>query len=561
VTERNTLFSRTLVAALAASGVEDACIAPGYRNSPLSVALADSSIDDWSHHDERSAAFFALGIAKTTGRPVVVVTTSGTAATELHPAIAEAGASHVPLIALTADRPTEMFDIGAAQTIDQRNLFGSAVRWAHDIDVPDPADAGPGRTAALGARLVSESLGNPAGPVHLNIRFREPLMIEDTTHDEVRIPQITRASVAPDPDVLSELTTRIAGRRGVIVAGPQTDRSGCSAVAEFGAALGWPVMSDPISGLRTGSHDPAAVVGSDLLAATDWLEAAPPAFVIRFGARPTSAALATWLERHPEIPQVVITPTGWPDPMASADLVLRSGIAAATGPLGSARPAPEGWLSRWKSADAAATTAARTAIDEAATTSEPGVVAAVHDGLGEGSMLWAASSMPIRDVDSYFPVSGRAVTIQANRGANGIDGFISTALGAASNGTPTTALAGDLSMLHDIGALAAVSRLGIPLTIVVVNNDGGGIFHFLEPAGHKHFEHHFGTPHGLSFSAIAASFGVDAVAVDDMRDVTDIVAAAGEQPKLVEVMTDRTTNVEVHRQISAAVREAVAGSQ
>jgi len=558
VTDRNTVFVRTLIAAFAAAGVEHACIAPGSRNAPLSLALADSPIRDWSHHDERSAAFFALGIAKTTGRPVLMVTTSGTAATELHPAITEADASQTPLIALTADRPTELFDIGASQTIDQRHLFASAVRWAHDLDVPDPMDSGPDRTASLAGRVVSESMGISPGPVHLNIRFREPLVIGDHPAGDLRIPQATQPSVAPDAEALSRLTAQIDARRGVVVVGPQTDRSSCRAVAEMGVALGWPILSDPISGLRSGTHPTAAVVGSDLLAAADWLEAATPEFVIRIGARPTSKALTTWLAQHPDIPQTIIAPSGWPDPTASASLILRSGVAAAVGPLGSAKPAPTEWLERWKAADIAASDTARAAIDAAAGPSEPGITAAIHDGLPNGSMLWAASSMPIRDVDSFFPVSERPVTIQANRGANGIDGFISTALGAASGGTPTTALAGDLSMLHDIGALATASRLAIPLTIVVANNDGGGIFHFLPQADHEHFERHFGTPHGLSFSRIATSFGIDAVTVDDTKSVTETVAKPTDRPRLVEVLTDRTANVAIHREIEEAVRDALA---
>ncbi len=559
MTERNAVFVRTFVAALAASGVEHACVAPGSRNSPLSLALADSPIKDWSHHDERSAAFFALGIAKTCDRPVLVVTTSGTAATELHPAITEASASHVPLIALTADRPTERFDVGAAQTIDQHSLFGSAVRWSHDLDVPDPADAGPDRTAALAVRLVAESVGIPAGPVHLNIRFREPLVIGEFPGNELQVPGITQSFVAPDPEEISRLIARIAGRRGAIVAGPQTDRSECGTIADLGKALRWPVMSDPISGLRTGNHDTTAIVGSDLLASTGWLEAASPEFVLRFGARPTSKALTTWLGAHPEVLQVLIASAGWPDPMATADLVLRSGITAATGPLQSAQPAQESWLERWKAADATAAETARTAIDSTIDPSEPGVAAAVFDALTEGSSLWAASSMPIRDVDSFLPVSGRNLAIHANRGANGVDGFISTALGATSCDAKTVALTGDISMLHDIGALATMSRLEIPLTIVVVNNDGGGMFHFLPQAGHDHFERHFGTPHGLSFSEIAKSFGIDAVAAEDTQTVAEIVAAAGDRPQLVEVLTDRVANVEVHEEIATAVREAVAG--
>ncbi|MEE8496963.1 MAG: 2-succinyl-5-enolpyruvyl-6-hydroxy-3-cyclohexene-1-carboxylic-acid synthase [Acidimicrobiia bacterium] len=558
MTDRNTIFARTLIAALAASGVEHACVTPGSRNAPLSLALADSPINDWSHHDERSAAFFALGIAKTTGRPVLMVTTSGTAATELHPAIAEADASQTPLIALTADRPTELFDIGASQTIDQRHLFGSAVRWAHDLDVPDPMDSGADHTASLAGRVVSESMGISPGPVHLNIRFREPLVIGDHSTDDLRTSQATQPSVAPDPEALSRLTTQMDARRGIIVVGPQTDRSNCRAVAEMGVALGWPILSDPISGLRSGTHPTAAVVGSDLLASADWLEAATPDFVVRIGAQPTSKALATWLARHSDIPQTIITPSGWPDPMASAGLILRSSVTAAVGPLSSAEPAPTEWLDRWKAADAAASDAARAAIDTIAGPSEPGIAAAVHDGLPGGSMLWAASSMPIRDVDSFFPVSDRPVTIHANRGVNGIDGFISTALGAASGGTPTTALSGDLSMLHDIGALATAARLAIPLTIIVVNNDGGGIFHFLPEAGHEHFERHFGTPHGLSLSRIATSFGIDAETVDDTTAVAEILAKPTDRPRLVEVMTDREANVEIHREIAQAVRDALA---
>jgi len=558
VTDRNTVFARTLIAAFAASGVEHACVTPGSRNAPLSLALADSPINDWSHHDERSAAFFALGIAKATGRPVLMVTTSGTAATELHPAIAEADASHTPLIALTADRPTELFDIGASQTIDQRHLFGSSVRWAHDLDVPDPMDSGAERTAYLAGRVISESMGVPPGPVHLNIRFREPLVIGDHPTDDLRIPQATQPSVAPDPEVLSKLTTQIDARRGIIVAGPETDRSSCRAVAEMGVALGWPILSDPISGLRSGTHPTAAVVGSDLLASADWLDHATPDYVVRIGSRPTSKALTTWLARHPDVPQTIITPSGWPDPMASAALILRSSVAAAVGPLSTAGPAPTEWLERWKTADVAASNAARAAIDTASGPSEPGIAVAVHDGLPSESMLWAASSMPIRDVDSFFPVSDRPIAIHANRGVNGIDGFISTALGAACGGTPTTALSGDLSMLHDIGALATASRLGIPLTIIVVNNDGGGIFHFLPQADHEHFERHFGTPHGLSLSRIANSFGVEAATVDDTTAVTEAVAKPTDRPRLVEVMTDRSANVEIHRGIEQAVRDALA---
>ena len=559
--DRNTTFVRTLMAALVASGVEQACIAPGSRNAPLSIALADSKIHDWSHHDERSAAFFALGIAKTTGRPVLVVTTSGTAAVEIYPALVEASASQVPLIALTADRPTDLYDVAAPQTIDQRDLFGRTVKWAHDLDVPDPADFGPTGIAALGARLVSESLGIPAGPVHLNIRFREPLIIEPHPVDEVAVPQVTRHRLIPDPQVLPDLTASISGRAGLIVAGPSTDRSSSAAVADLGAALGWPIMSDPISGLRSGGHSTESVVGSDLLAAAGWLTAAPPEAVVRVGAPPTSKALRGWLGQNPQIPQILIAPSGWPDPMASANVVLRSDITPATAQLSEAASAPDDWLARWKHADAVAASAASTAIQGTEFPSEPGVVAALSDALPADSMLWAASSMPIRDVDSFFPVSDQTVDIHGNRGANGIDGFVSTALGAASAGRPTTSLVGDLSMLHDVGVLATAGRHPIPLTVVVVNNDGGGIFHFLPQEGHEHFERHFGTPHGLSFAPIATSFGVDSVVVDDRAGFSDAMSARTEGPRLIEIVTSRSANLTTHRLIADEVRAALASLQ
>jgi 2-succinyl-5-enolpyruvyl-6-hydroxy-3-cyclohexene-1-carboxylate synthase len=558
VADRNTTFVRTLIAALAASGVEHACVTPGSRSAPLSIALADSEIRDWSHHDERSAAFFALGIAKTTGRPVVVVTTSGTAAVELHPALVEASASQIPLIALTADRPTDLYDVGAPQTIDQRDLFGTTVKWAHDLDVPNPTDFGPTHTAALGARLVSESLGNPAGPVHLNVRFREPLLIESDSVAEVPVPEVTRHQLVPDPQAISDLATSISGRSGLIVAGPITDRSSCAHVADLGIALGWPIMSDPISGLRSGGHPTTAVVGSDLLAAADWLAEAPPEVVIRIGAPPTSKALRAWLGQNAQIPQILIAPSGWPDPMASANLVLRSDVAEAATRLGEAAAAPQGWLTRWKQADGAAAAAALSAIEATEFPSEPGVAAALSDALPNGSMLWAASSMPIRDIDSFYPVSERTVEIHGNRGANGIDGFVSTALGAASVGRPATSLVGDLSMLHDVGALATAGRHPIPLTIVVVNNDGGGIFHFLPPSGHQHFERHFGTPHGVSFAPIAASFGVDSIAIDDRIAFAEVLGVPSQEPRLIEVMTKRHTNVTIHRLIAEEVRAALA---
>jgi 2-succinyl-5-enolpyruvyl-6-hydroxy-3-cyclohexene-1-carboxylate synthase len=556
VTDRNSTFVSALVGALASAGVQHACISPGSRNTPLSLAFsAHPDITDWSHHDERSGSFFAIGLAVATGSPVAVVTTSGTATAELHPAIVEAHASGVPLIALTADRPTELFDVAAPQTIDQRSLYGNSVRWHHDLDVPDPADMPARAVAALGARLVLEATSAPGGPVHLNVRFREPLVVEPA-FGTTGTPAIGRPILEPDTDAVRNAADSIQGRDGIIVAGPSRDGRLPLALTELAEHLGWPVLSDPISGLRTGTHSVNAVVGSDLLAAAGLLDRLSPEAVIRVGAPPTSKGLRAWLTTT-SIPQVVIAPAGWPDPDASASAVLRADGRAALRALGAAlQPSTSGWLERWATADSTASATSLEAMGP--TLTEPAAARSLAGAAPDGASIWTASSMPIRDVDSFFPVTGRPLRLLGNRGANGIDGLGSTALGTAATGVPTIAHLGDLSMLHDVGALATAVRLALPITFLVVNNDGGGIFHFLPQADHEHFERHFGTPHGLRFRDVAEGFGLDAVVAETVDDLATAVSDTGDQPRLIEVITDRMENSTLHRQIADAVREALA---
>jgi 2-succinyl-5-enolpyruvyl-6-hydroxy-3-cyclohexene-1-carboxylate synthase len=555
VTRRNDAFVSVLVAALHASGVRHACVSPGSRNTPLSLAFAaHPGITDWSHQDERSGSFFGIGLAVSTGTPVVVVTTSGTAAAELHPAAIEADSSGVPLVLLTADRPTELYDVAAPQTIDQRSLFGGVVRWHHDLDVPEPADMPTSAVAALAARLVMEATAAPPGPVHLNVRFREPLIIDAGT-PEVPTPQI--AAGAPglvDPGTIDAITARF-GPRGIVVAGPSRDVDLPGAAIGAADALGWPILADPISGLRAGDHAIDSVVGSDLLAASGLPDHLGVDTVIRVGSPPTSKALRGWLAAT-DATQIVVAPTGWPDPDSSGHVVLR----AAPGPTlrllaDRAESADPAWRQQWKAADKTALEAARGVMGT--TLSEPMVALALARSAPDGAAIWTASSMPIRDVDSFFPVTRRPLRLLGNRGANGIDGLASTALGSAATRTPTIAHLGDLSMLHDVGSLATAARLDLPITLVVVNNDGGGIFHFLPQAGHEHFERHFGTPHGLSFRDIAEGFGIEAVVPESVDDLETAIRDTGDRPRLVEVRTDRFENATIHREIAGAVREAL----
>ncbi|MBI5157117.1 MAG: 2-succinyl-5-enolpyruvyl-6-hydroxy-3-cyclohexene-1-carboxylic-acid synthase [Acidimicrobiia bacterium] len=560
MSNRNAAFSVTLVAALRRLGVEHACVTPGSRNTPLSLALADSAITDWSHHDERSSAFFALGIARTTGRPVLIVTTSGTAAAELHPALAEAIEGRVPLIAITADRPLRLRGVGAPQTIDQEDLFGPSVKWSLDVEAPGDAST----ASPLATRLWEAATQPPAGPVHLNLRFDEPLMPAGKA--SAAASELTAATptadAGPDAAQVRAAAALLSGRRGVIVAGPDHDPAVPPAAAALAAALGWPILADPLSGVRAGSHDLGAVLGaSDALGWSGFLEAGGIEAVVRFGAIPTSKPVAEWLAAHGDRPQVFIEPAGRRDPAGTANPILRTGVAATLTALAGqvTTPAPADWLARWRRADAAAAAAIDTVLQAASFPNEPAIARVVSAALPDPAVLWVASSMPVRDLDAVMTPTPRRVRVMANRGANGIDGFISTALGSAAvSGVPTVALAGDLSVLHDVGALATMARLGIPLTVVVVNNDGGGIFHLLPQAGHPHFERHWGTPHGLEFAAIAAAFGVPAERVTTADRLAALLGQGG--PQLMDVRTNRAENAELHREIRRRVAEAVAAS-
>ncbi len=554
-------FTAALAEALAAGGVRHACITPGSRSTPVVIPLADHpAITDWSHHDERSSSFFALGLAAATGSPVVVVTTSGTAAAELHPAVVEAHLGRIPLVVITADRPGELRDVGAPQAVDQARLFGTSAKWSLDADAADGSSGA--FPASLGARLVTVALEDPPGPVHLNLRLREPLVPDGEPGPLPVAPRVSLGRRAPDDDAMDALAASLEAKRTLIVCGPQRDPHLAEAVAGLAARLAAPIAADPLSLVRAGRHDLSHVVAAaDLLAGAGWLDASPPQAVIRIGALPTSKALWTWLAAHPEVPQIVLDTGGWRDPLASASEVIRADPAAAvrgiTARIGDA--APQSWKADWAHADRTARAALDDALAAESFPNEPGAVRLVVDALPEGSVLWTSSSMPIRDLDLVLPATGRDIVLWGNRGANGIDGFISTGLGSAAAALrPTYVLAGDLSVVHDLTALATAARLDIPVTIVVIDNDGGGIFHLLPQASTtSHFEKHFGTPHGLDLVRVAEAMGVAAVRITTRTDLEAAVAVPPTAPRLVVVPTDRTANVEVHRRIRSAVAAAL----
>ncbi len=571
---------RAFVDELARCGMRDCCTSPGSRNTPIVLSLTrDARLRCWSHIDERCAGFFAVGAAKASGRPVAVTCTSGTAAAELAPAVTEAHWAGVPLIVLTADRPAELRDVGAGQAIDQLKLYGSAVKWFVEVD---PADAGAASLRwirQLADRAWTTAVSGRPGPVHLNFPLREPLVLEaplpadgerDARPDgRPWVTSATAPPAAPEPPLaLPARTVLIAGGTGP---GAQDG----AALADAARRLEIPLLADPLSGARRGA---AAIAHYDLLLRDPALrEAVRPELVLRVGDLPTSKPLRAWLAGLSDVRQVALgADPGWQDPDAvlalrlAADPVAVLDQAHRGGPAGTGEAAgmdeaagtgEADYLTRWRSADAAVSEAiAATLGDEL---SEPAVARILGDAVSDPAILFVASSMPIRDVEEFTAVRPDPPRVLSNRGANGIDGTVSAAFGAAAASGPdhpVVLLIGDVTLVHDLGGLLAARRLGLELTIVLVNNDGGGIFHFLAVSGEADaFEDHVATPHGLAFDAVAALFGLRHVRPRTPSELRAAVAEAvgSGAVTLIEVRTERAANLALHRRVADAALAAI----
>lgn len=583
------LALRGIVQELVDSGVTEVVVCPGSRSTPLALAArAHPGLSVRVMLDERAAGFFAIGLARASRRAVAIVVTSGTAVANLLPAVVEASMARVPLVVLSADRPPELRDRGAPQTIDQVGIFGKQVRWSTDLPLLDgEADTRRHARSVVG-RAVAIATGSPAGPVHLNIPFREPL-IPGAALGPLPADDNERRSGLPDTEVITgrpglgpEAAADLAARltvatRGLIVAGPQDDPALPAALARLAAASGFPIVADPLSGVRSGSHDRSHVLAhADHLVRTGpWRDAHLPDLAIRFGATTTSKPMLTLLtDARPD--QVVVDgDRGWSDPAILPTTFVHADATATadalTASLGAAgHQPPAGWARAWCEADRAAD---RALLDWLATVEgrdesfEGLPFVALADVLPDGALLWAGNSMPVRDLDGWFPSTGRAIRPLSNRGANGIDGVVSTALGAAAAGVgPVALVVGDVSFLHDLNALVAARLHGLSATIVLVDNDGGGIFSFLPQATTEapdiglpaHYEELFGTPHGVDVGPIVAALGGEyrVVGPSTIRAaLADSVASPGVQ--VLAFRTDRARNVELHREAAAAVAGAI----
>ncbi|HEV7937392.1 MAG TPA: 2-succinyl-5-enolpyruvyl-6-hydroxy-3-cyclohexene-1-carboxylic-acid synthase [Solirubrobacteraceae bacterium] len=576
---------------LARCGMRDACSSPGSRSTPLVLSLArEQRLRCHSHIDERCSGFFALGLAKASGLPVAIACTSGTAVAELLPAVVEAREARVPLIVLSADRPPELRELGAGQTIDQLKIFGDFIKWFFEVGTHEASGERLRWMRTLACRAWWTALEGRPGAVHLNFPLREPLVCE----------QLPEAPGEGRPDGRPYVSRQVQGwttapegllesisssRRGVLIAGRHERQTPLGqAAARFCELTGWPLLADPMSGARRGN---AAIAHYDaLLRAPSFVREHTPDFALRVGDLPVSKPLRTWLAGLTDTPQTTLDPEGaWQDPASVLSTSLAAEpaatLSALTGMLESSTTPDHDWLASWRSADERA---AESILGVLAATglSEPSVAAELGVLLPQEANLFVASSMPVRDIETFWPVRADPPRVLCNRGANGIDGTVSSALGAAAaDRGPVVLLIGDVALAYDLSGLLAARRLDLKLTIVLLNNEGGGIFDFLPIAdvemardstsldssgdrGHGGppqdiYTKHIATPTGLDFARAAALYGLGHRRVTDVAGLRAALeqALAAPASQIVEVPTQRAENVELHGRVWSAVAGAL----
>jgi 2-succinyl-5-enolpyruvyl-6-hydroxy-3-cyclohexene-1-carboxylate synthase len=559
--ERNHAAALALVTAAINGGIQHAVLSPGSRNTPLIVALHSLHTAGWpvqlhSVIDERAAAFFALGIARRTDRPVLLCCTSGSALANYFPAITEAAESGVPLLILGADRPADLQGCGAPQTMSQDGLFGDHVRFSTTIEAPVEGQDDLHLVETMRAALTA-AMSDASGPVHLNVRFRKPLWAPEDARLPLHHPApITRSQRAPQEADIARLINATQGQRGVILLGPDpAARHAPDTVRQLAAALGWPVLTDPITLARFGQHGPFIRHQDVLLRSAHFRAQAQPSLVIAVGGTPSSAPLQKLLANTSTI-AIHARRRHW-DPFQKVSWTLDADLAPTVTALEAASltPTPPDWTELWLRADALAAAA---------------ITAFCADGLWEGSiahhlvsslpagaLLRVASSTPIRDVDSFAVDGGQPLTVSSNRGVNGIDGTIATTLGEAwVHAGPVALLSGDLSFLHDLGALSNVPRPAQAVVITVVDNGGGGIFGFLPIKNHPTaFEPWFVTPHRHDITSIVRGFGVRCDTPTSLSEYRDALRSALDRSGLsvIHVRIDRDESRLQHTAANSAI--------
>lgn len=570
-----TRWSDLVIRELVRCGVHTFCLSSGARSGLLATSVGRTAgTNPVMHFDERASAFYALGHAKATRRPVAWITTSGTAVANGLPAIIEAAQDHVPLILLTADRPPELRATGANQAIDQVKLFGSYVRWFFDLPCPDPA-LSPAFVLSTVDQAVFHACQSPEGPVHLNLMFREPLTpateicTDDVYNEPIRRwmandrPWTEQSVSSPRASVgvLDAWSERIAAaENGLLVIGRLNDESEREAARALAMNLGWPVHADVLSGLRLGVL-PHRIAHADQVLLGKAAQGRTPDLILHIGGTLVSKRWVQWIASRNTEYRVIKSHTERQDPMHHANAVLVTDLSAwvnVSAPRGKRAADDDAWkregqrvLEVLSDEDQAAGS-----LDEIA------VARIVSSALPSGHGLFLSNSMPVRDMDMFAVESGMEIAVSANRGASGIDGVIASACGWTQGmQRPVTLVIGDLAFLHDLNALHYLSLAKFPVTMVVINNDGGGIFSFLPMAATRDvFEPFFGTPHGRTFEPAAALFDLAYAHPEDgagLRAALEKAWASG-RSSILEVRTDRTDNVARHRTVQQRIQQALA---
>jgi 2-succinyl-5-enolpyruvyl-6-hydroxy-3-cyclohexene-1-carboxylate synthase len=567
-------YIASFVDELARNNVKNVVVSPGSRSTPLSLLLAEHpDITIHLNIDERSAAFFALGLAKALKNPVGLVCTSGTATANYYPAIVEAYYSRVPLVVMTADRPHELRDVGAPQAINQIELYGKHTKWFVEMALPESTPEMLKYARTVCSRAIATAQKEPAGPVHLNFPLREPLLPDLEKAEQYR--DVSQNDYPFTTVELGELILsqsqfeNIAGllgraNRGIIVCGELRNRDMRGAIVSLAEKLGFPLIADPLSQLRSGNHSHENIIDCyDTFLRDEHAKTAfKPDLVLRFGAMPVSKALLQYLKKHSSAQHLVVDGgAGWREPAGLVtNMIYCNEISFGKHIIELLETKPtDRWLTSWRTINNRTKDILRVIRDEDVL-SEGKLFLLLNDLMPENSHLFVGNSMPIRDLDTFFFNNNKEIMTSANRGANGIDGVVSTALGMSTVVDKTVLVIGDLSFFHDMNGLMAAKLQKQNLTILLINNDGGGIFSFLPQSSEKkHFETLFGTPHGLDFTHAVQLYDGKYAKVDSWDHLHHVFSKSLENEGLnvIEVPTERETNVTKHRNLWNSVSREI----
>ncbi|MEH7304330.1 2-succinyl-5-enolpyruvyl-6-hydroxy-3-cyclohexene-1-carboxylic-acid synthase [Neobacillus drentensis] len=575
-----TAYIAAIVSELIFTGVTDVVVSPGSRSTPMAMIMAEHpELNVHIHVDERSAAFFALGIAKSLNKPVAILCTSGTAAANYFPAIVEARYARVPLIVLTADRPHELREVGAPQAIDQIHLYGKHVKWFSEMALPENSDEMIRYARTVCARAVAIATNAPSGPVHLNFPFREPLIPK--LDDEIfKLPErpngyvkVHNGDLTIEEKQFQEIAENLSKtKRGIIICGNIVDQGFPEVVIRLAEKLKFPIIADPLSQLRSGTHSLENIIESydTFLRNDDAKTFLKPDVVLRFGAMPISKALTIFLKENGWVEQYVVDGGGgWRDPASlSTNMIFCNEslfcekILSFTDEISSSD-----FLTDWKKVNQL-TKEQMTRLRDITELSEGRLFYQLAEMLPEGATLFVGNSMPIRDLDSFFVNNKKSINVMANRGANGIDGTVSTALGAALNSESLYLVLGDLTFFHDLNGLIAAKLYNITINIILINNNGGGIFSFLPQSEHpKNFELLFGTPLGIEFEHAVKMFHGNFTKIKDWDHFGSEMMKAKSSTgiNVYELVTNREMNRDEHREfwgyVSQEISNFVKGEQ